>query len=102
MKMIGHENVRGEAPTKSDDGSTEELKEHLAVAIVDKDRPTFVATRSDVMDRAGEIGTKCSCHAPRLPRMIRHSEESPRRSENRVGNSSEWKIALRLVESVVG
>ena len=61
VKVIGRENVCGEAPTESDDGSTEELKEHLAIAIADKDRSISVA-RSYVMGGAGEVGTKCSCH----------------------------------------
>src|SRR5947209_19405073 len=53
-------------------------------------------------DGAGEVGTKCSSDTPRLPGMIRYSEESPRRSENQLGNSSEWKVALRLGESSFG
>src|SRR5437016_10843776 len=44
------------------------------------------------MECAGEVGTKCSCHAPRLPRNAQEGSKLFSLEPKRAPTSSEWKL----------
>lgn len=62
MKMIAHQHPRGDTPMESTHSSSEEAEKCFAIAIGAEDVPAFVAARGNVVDGAGELETKLSCH----------------------------------------
>src|SRR5207248_836845 len=91
VKVIRHQDERADAPAETPDGLSEEFEEDFAVVVVVEDGSPLIAAGGDVMECASEVGAKCSCHVPRLPR---NSQEGPKLfplEPKRAPTSSEWK-----------
>src|SRR5438552_7759229 len=68
MEVIRHEHPGGDEPTVATDGLGQVFEKLLAIAVVVEDVFPLIAAGSDVMGSVGEVESKRSCHAPRLPR----------------------------------
>ena len=93
------ENVSRYAPTESCDSLTEELKEHLTVAVVNEDQGSFVAAGGHMMDVALKVGANAlAVHGVPLGSPVVTEESSPRRNgirpprneRSRFGYRSRW------------
>src|SRR5438067_12612315 len=69
-----------------------EHPEHLAVVVVVEDGSPLIAAGGDVMECASEVGAKCSCHAPRLPRNAQEGSKLFSLEPKRAPTSSERKL----------
>src|SRR5438045_2113830 len=99
MEVVSHQHIGGDAPAEALDNLGEEAEEGFPIGIGEEDGALLIAAGSDVVDGAGKLDAKCSCHSPpRFPRMIRDTEKSPRCSPYPSSTSSEWKIALQGAE----
>src|SRR5204863_1895784 len=99
VKVIGHQDEGADAPAEAADGQSEEFEEDLAVVVVVVDRSPLIAAGGDVMECAGEVGAKCSCHAPRLPRNAQEGSKLFSLEAKRALTSSEGNYRLQLVET---
>ena len=79
MEVVGHEHPGGKTPAEAIDHRAEEAEEGLAVRVGAEDVFAFVAAGGDVVDGAGILDTKRTCHnAPEDPSEC---PENPRRPE---------------------
>jgi hypothetical protein len=69
-----------ERETELENDAREDLNEHLAILVVANDGSPLIAARGDVVDSAGELDAKRSCHAPEATSA---SGETPRRRQGR-------------------
>jgi hypothetical protein len=94
--VIGHQYPGREAPTETLHSLSEEGEEHSGIDVVAEDGPSFIAARRDVVESAGKLDAKRSCHnTPRFPRLQQVAEESPPGRRIGVRSPSEWKILNR-------
>src|SRR5437762_14270346 len=70
MKVVGHQHPGGDAPAEAFDRLGDEAEEGFPIAVGEEDGALLIAARGEVVDGAGELEAKWSCHsAPRFPRM---------------------------------
>src|SRR5205823_12026385 len=73
-------------------GQSEEFEEDLAVVVAVEDGSPLISAGGDVMECASEVGAKCSCRAPRLPRYAPEGSKLFSLEPKRVPTSSERKL----------
>jgi hypothetical protein len=64
MVVVGHQAVGVAAPAAAPDDFAERLQELATVGVDEEDGRAVVAARGDVVERAGELDPKGSCHGP--------------------------------------